>query len=398
MRRIAIFCSNPVNGGTAEVFVSLCEELVCREKIDYEIYPCINICNKVSVFNRINNIERLSVYSYEDTYGSYKEEYSIIQKIWRKLFYLRIKKKNVEEMKRFLYKNRIDSVVIHNGGYLGDDLCNQMLKAAYKAKIHGERIVVFHSECAGGWLRRIRNIPYDYMIKKQATKVVTVSNYTKYCIEKKSFVRNIFVVNNGINLLSDSIISNDKIGKVINYKGDAVNFVQIGNFFSLKGQKYLIEAFSIAKNATNKNIRLTIIGNVYDEEYFDECKGLLKRIGIEDHVTILHNLYNARNFLSYYDTFVFSSVESESMPIVLLEAMSASLPIIAFDCGGTREVIHDGEDGFIIEKRDVQRMANAMVMLAEDDTLRKQMGRTAFEHYENQFTRRKMGDRYLELL
>jgi len=396
MKKIAVFCSNPVNGGTAEVFVSLCEELLSRNSTEYDIIPCVDVNNQVRAFDRLEMLERINVYSYENIFGSYQDEHGKFLKLSRKIRYISIKKKNIDEMKKFLHDFKIDSVIIHNGGYGGDDLCNQMMEAAYYAGINGERIMVFHSENCGGFLKRLRNTPYDNMINKMATKVVTVSDYTRKLIEDSSFIRDIIVIPNGIKKTGN--ISVHECEEKFNYEKNAVNFLRIGNFFEIKGQKYLLDAFSKAEKNTKENIKLTLIGNVYDEGYYDECLEIINRESIDEKVTIVNNIYNASEYIALFDVFIFSSVESESLPIVLLEAMSKKLPVIAFDCGGTREAVADGRDGIVVKKRDTDAMSDAIVKMAEDRRLRDTMGASAYKHYCCKFTREIMGDRYLELL
>lgn len=395
IKKVVIFCSNPVNGGTAEIFASLCEELLSRDDLNLDVVPCVNINNRVVAFDRLGKLERINVYSYEDIYGSYYEEKNRFVKIIRKIKYLWIKKRNISEMKSFLGNNHVDSVIIHNGGYVGDDLCNQMLLASYEANVPGERIIVFHSENPGGFWRRVRNAPYDLMVKKTATKVVTVSKYTRDAITKSSFIKGIIVVNNGITAPARSAV--DKNG-VLKCDKRVVNFLCIGNFLKLKGQSVLLKAFSRAIKKSKTGMKLTIIGNVYDETYYKECLEVIERENISNYVEIVHNLYNAKEYIHLFDIVVFSSVESESLPTVILEAMSAEKPVIAFDCGGAKEIIDSRADGVVIDKGDIQMMAEEMVRLAEDEQLRRELGKMAYEHYCNRYTRKAMGERYFELL
>ena len=71
----------------------------------------------------------------------------------------------------------------------------------------------------------------------------------------------------------------------------------------------------------------------------------------------------------------------ECFPMVLLEAMSLGIPCIAFDCPtGPRHIIKNGIDGVLIEKENVEAMANAIVELIEDEEKRKWLGTNAFEN------------------
>ena len=65
----------------------------------------------------------------------------------------------------------------------------------------------------------------------------------------------------------------------------------------------------------------------------------------------------------------------EPFGLVMPEAMSCGLPVVAFDCPyGPANIISDGEDGFLIKNRDIQSFADHLCLLIEDEKLRCQMG------------------------
>lgn len=75
--------------------------------------------------------------------------------------------------------------------------------------------------------------------------------------------------------------------------------------------------------------------------------------------------------------FVLSS-RFEGLPLVMIEAMSAGLPCVSFTCPcGPRDVIKDGEDGLLIEAGNVDKLAEGICLLIENESLRKQMGTAA---------------------
>jgi len=70
----------------------------------------------------------------------------------------------------------------------------------------------------------------------------------------------------------------------------------------------------------------------------------------------------------------------EGLGLVLLEASTYSLPLIAFDCpNGPREIIRDGENGILVEPEDVDALADAILRLIRDKELRERLGRNAYE-------------------
>lgn len=73
----------------------------------------------------------------------------------------------------------------------------------------------------------------------------------------------------------------------------------------------------------------------------------------------------------------------EGLPMVLLEAQACGLPVVAFACQcGPRDVIHDGEDGFLVEQRDEACFAQRLLQLMRDEDLRRRMGERAAANSE----------------
>ena len=70
----------------------------------------------------------------------------------------------------------------------------------------------------------------------------------------------------------------------------------------------------------------------------------------------------------------------EPFGLVMPEAMSCGLPVVAFDCPyGPADIITDGVDGFLIKNRDVKAFADRVCQLIEDKELRQRMGQTAIQ-------------------
>lgn len=64
--------------------------------------------------------------------------------------------------------------------------------------------------------------------------------------------------------------------------------------------------------------------------------------------------------------------------MVIVEAMASGLPVVAFTCHcGPRDIISEGEDGFLVPEGDIDGLAEKMNKLIEEDELRKKMGRMA---------------------
>lgn len=111
-----------------------------------------------------------------------------------------------------------------------------------------------------------------------------------------------------------------------------------------------------------------------------------------------------RDLLAYYavsDSFVFPSYR-EGFPNTVLEAGAMGLPSIVTDINGSREIIKDGKNGMIIPPRSVETLAEAMLRMVEDKTMRKQMAENAREmivsRFEKNFVQKCQIEFYKEVM
>ena len=76
----------------------------------------------------------------------------------------------------------------------------------------------------------------------------------------------------------------------------------------------------------------------------------------------------------------------EGLPIAVLEAMAANLPVIATDTGGVAEVVINGKTGFLTKKGDVKSLSEKLLIMLKNKELRKQMGQAARVCLRSEFT------------
>jgi sugar transferase (PEP-CTERM/EpsH1 system associated) len=100
--------------------------------------------------------------------------------------------------------------------------------------------------------------------------------------------------------------------------------------------------------------------------------------------------------LSAMDLFALSSL-SEGMPIAILEAMAARLPVVATSVGATPEMVEEGVTGFLVEPRDDQALAERFARLCSNRALARQFGQAARHKVEREYSLDSMLERYAEL-
>lgn len=99
-------------------------------------------------------------------------------------------------------------------------------------------------------------------------------------------------------------------------------------------------------------------------------------LGLADRVLLHGEVPSTRVLerLQGADALLHSSV-SEGIPTVVLEAMACGVPVVVSDCGGVREAVTDGVEGFVVPKREPRAAAEALLRLSRDPALRAAMGR-----------------------
>jgi|Deesub1362B_J571_1020462.scaffolds.fasta_scaffold02815_5 phosphatidylinositol alpha-mannosyltransferase len=152
----------------------------------------------------------------------------------------------------------------------------------------------------------------------------------------------------------------------------------VGRLEKRKGLKYLLRAFSLVKETLPKS-KLIVVG-AYDK---DDKRPFIRYIRRHRLRGVRFVGYVSEEDLPRYyrtcDVFCAPSTGFESFGIVLLEAMAAGVPIVASDIAGYREVLKNGQEGFLVPPEDDIALADALIRLLKDPSLRKEMGRRGQE-------------------
>jgi glycosyltransferase involved in cell wall biosynthesis len=100
----------------------------------------------------------------------------------------------------------------------------------------------------------------------------------------------------------------------------------------------------------------------------------VRRRSLEASVRFLGLRSDVGRLLAAADLFLLTSV-SEGIPLTLIEAMAAGLPVVATDVGGVAEVVENGRTGLLANRGDYRALAEAVLHLADNPALRLEMGK-----------------------
>lgn len=169
----------------------------------------------------------------------------------------------------------------------------------------------------------------------------------------------------------------------------AGRLIAVGRFVEKKSPLSTLRAFRLACSSVS-GLHLDMIG---DGPLLAECRLFAMSEGIADRVTF-HGAQPhgaVRELMRSAMVFVQHSVtaadgDSEGMPVAILEAMSASIPIVSTLHSGIPEAVENGVCGFLVPEHDIGGMADAIMKLTQDPALARKMGAAGRERVESCFT------------
>ena len=220
-----------------------------------------------------------------------------------------------------------------------------------------------------------------------------VNRFTRFCLTNAEAVRQIVHEYEPFELDQIRVIHNGvghepADGQIVTRKD--LNIPEsapvVGIVANLKRIKRIDRFLRVAGNLQDKSVHFVIVGTGPDEE---KLKAQVAASGLKDRVTFHKTVDHVLEIMSLFDVGVLTS-ETEGLSNVLIEYALASIPAVAFDTGGNKEVIEDGVTGYIVPGDDEEAMARRLDELLADSDLRRRMGQQARQQALERFSRKKM--------
>jgi len=161
----------------------------------------------------------------------------------------------------------------------------------------------------------------------------------------------------------------------------------LGNLMEEKGYWNVLEAASIVAQQEPR-VHFIMAGPFYRLDGERRSRAFVQTHRLEAIVSFLGIVSGDEKvkLLLGSDLFVFPPIAQEGQPLVLLEAMAAGLPIITTDQGAIRETVVDGENGFIVPAGDAEAIAEKIILLLRNESLRLQMAQASRERFLSHYT------------
>jgi glycosyltransferase involved in cell wall biosynthesis len=190
-----------------------------------------------------------------------------------------------------------------------------------------------------------------------------------------------FIVANGIAIISE--ISEKKLHPC----SEIPRILYLSNYIRDKGVLILIDALG----------KLRDRGHVFDARLvgapadlkIDFLQDLIKERNLEKCIQIMGPLYGDEKNAEFVNADIFcfpTYYKNEAFPLVILEAMQYSLPVISTFEGGIPDLVVEGETGLLVEPQNPERLADKIAVLLTDRALITEMGKKGRERFIRNFT------------
>jgi glycosyltransferase involved in cell wall biosynthesis len=172
--------------------------------------------------------------------------------------------------------------------------------------------------------------------------------------------------------------------------GQRFVWIAVGRFEVAKDYPNMLRAFAAVHKRRPEAV-LLLVGR---GSLKDEVERLAQELGLGSAVRFTGPRDDVPALLAAADGYVMSSAW-EGMPMVILEASAAGLPIVATRAGGIGEVVVEGKTGFLVEPRDAQALGNAMVrLMGLPEAERRQMGANGRQRIHDGYTLARVVDQW----
>lgn len=224
-------------------------------------------------------------------------------------------------------------------------------------------------------------------------KIIAVSEAVRQDFSKMANIplEKIETIYNGLEIERFSVqASQAELRAEFGWQPDAPTVIMVAALRRGKGHEVLFKALPKIQEEI-PNVQIKLIG---DGEIADQIKAQAQPYG--DAIEFLGQRTDVPELLAASDVLTLPSW-AEALPTVLIEAGAASLPCVATDVGGAKEITLDGDTGYIVPPGDVDALAARLIDVLQHRETARAMGARARERVVNTFTLAKQAEQTVNL-
>jgi colanic acid/amylovoran biosynthesis glycosyltransferase len=221
--------------------------------------------------------------------------------------------------------------------------------------------------------------PYRWRLDAKIDRALFVCCISHFCRSQTMLFapmnrwERMHIIHCGVNLALFNLVSHDRPSQ---------NLLYVGRLAANKGLPILLQSLASLKTS-HADISLTVVGDGPDRA---ELEKMTEELGLVERVKFIgyQSQAEVRQHLQQTDVFVLPSF-AEGVPVVLMEAMAAGIPVVATQIAGVSELVEDGISGYLVPPGDPDSLAKRIELLLSDRSLRAKFGASGRLKVENDF-------------
>ena len=222
-------------------------------------------------------------------------------------------------------------------------------------------------------------------------KVILLAEALYPDIQKYVRRKNVLICPNGI----PDTLTEEPLGE---RRNKVPHLLFLSNLIISKGVLVLLDALKILKNKGYSFVCDFVGGETAELSATNFNQEVQKR-GLNDIAFYQGKKFGVEKAKYFQRTDIFTfPTYNDAFPLVNIEAMEYKLPIVTTNEGGITDVVKDGVNGLICEKRNPESLAGCIAKLLDNEALRRQMGEAGYRMYKERFTLQRFEERMCEVL
>ena len=258
------------------------------------------------------------------------------------------------------------------------------------AKLSGVPVIISSRRDLGVYRKR-RHLLFSKFIHRYVDHFLAVCDAVASNLSEREGVppEKITTIYNGLDLTNLPVDQNHvaKLRKEFRIGPNSFVIGNVSHFRPEKGYDVFFNAIQEIKPYI-PDLRVMAVGG--GGKLLTHFKNVVAKAGLSEVVFFTGYVPNVLDYVSLMDVCCLTPISNEGFSNAILEHMAMGKAVIATDVGGNREAICHGESGIIIPANDVKALADAIINLYKNPTLRKSLGANARLRVEREFTIQKM--------
>lgn len=250
----------------------------------------------------------------------------------------------------------------------------------------------FHGHVFHSYFGKVKTEIFKTIEKRLAKKtdaIVAISEIQKHelsSIHKIAKKEKITVIPLGFDLLpfrEKRISERNRIREKYNLSEDDVAIAIVGRLAPIKNHQYFLEVIEKVLEKTTNKIKVFIVGDGTERELISILVSNINK-KYNDAITMTSWIEDIGEFNAGMDVICLTS-KNEGTPVSLIEAQAAGIPVVTTDVGGVKDIIVEGETGYVVPLENQNLYIQRLLDLTENEKKRQIMSQNGWKHVEQKF-------------